>query len=147
MAVADHEVDASHWEHAAKPPAVPTLRRALRHFAEDRGMDALALDALDLAVCEVVAHGVWAVADGWSDDAIVIDAAADHQSMSVWVTYGRSAVDDPVLPLAMLLADRVETAVLRPSERTRVILEFALVPDALLVDPDEAGACRVSSHG
>jgi hypothetical protein len=146
MAVAPDEVDVSRWERAAKPSAVPILLRGVRHFAEDCGMDSRALEALDLALCEVVAHGVWAGARGWGDDRIVIDAAADRESMSVWVTYGPSDVDDADLPLATLLADRVETAVLRPGDRTRVILEISLVPGTVLMDPREADCGRLSGH-
>ena len=137
MAVADEDVHHSHWEHAAEPQAVPILRRALRRFAEERGMDPPALDALDLGLSEVVAHGILSAACHRCDERIVVDAAADDEWMSVWVTYGRSA-DHAVFPLATLLADRVETAAGRGGEQTRVILEFPLVPHALLVDANES---------
>ena len=52
--------------------------------------------------------------------------------MSVRVTYGRSDVDGTVPALAML-ADRAEAAVLAAGDQTQVVLEFPLVPDALLV--------------
>jgi hypothetical protein len=55
------------------------------------------------------------------------------------VTYGRSDVDRTVLALATLQADRVETAELVAGQRTQVVLEFALVPDALVVAADDAG--------
>jgi hypothetical protein len=147
MAVADEDVQASYWEHAATPTAVPILRRAVRCFAEERGMNPLALDALDLALCEVVAHGVWSAAEHRCDEPIGVDAAADPGWMSVWVTYCHSDVDHTVLPLASLLADRVETGGLVDGERSRVVLEFALVPDALIADADAAGDRRSSDHG
>jgi hypothetical protein len=140
MAVAEEDVQASHWEHAAEPPAVPILRRALGRFAEECGMDPLARDAVDLALCEVVAHGIWSAAYHQCADLIVIDAAADREWMSVWVTYGRSDADYAVLPLATLVTEHVETASDPASERTRVILEFPLVPHALLADAAKAGA-------
>lgn len=83
MAVADQDVQACHWEHAAKPPAIPILRRALRCFAGERGMDALSLGALDLAGGEVVAHGVWSAAVDRCGSRIAVAAAADRDSMSV----------------------------------------------------------------
>jgi hypothetical protein len=140
MAVADQDVWASHWEHAAQPPAVDVLRRALRGFAQERGMDPLVLDAVDLALLEVVEHGVLQAADHGVEARIALDAAADDEWISVWVTYGRSDLDQTVLPLATLLADRVETAPLAAGERSRVALEFALVPDAMVVGADDAAS-------
>ena len=123
------------------------LRRALGCFAEERRMGQVALDALDLALCEVVAHGVWSAADPVSSELIAVAAAADHEWLSVSVTYGRSDVDHSVLALATLLADRVEAAGLVAGGRTRVLLEFALAPDAVTTDADEAGDHPVRGHG
>ena len=144
MAVADEGVEVSQWEHAANPAAVLLLRRALRCFAEERRMDPVALDALDLAHREVVAHGVASTAEAMADDLIAVAAAADHEWMSVSVTYGCSDVDHTVLALATLLADRVEAARLVAGGRRRVMLEFALVPDAMIV---EAGDRRSTTDG
>lgn len=146
MAVADDEVHHSQWEHAAEPQAVPILRRALRRFAEERGMEPLARDALDLGLSEVVAHGISSAAYYQWDDRIMIDAAADREWLSVWITYGRSDADHSVLPLATLLADRVETAPGGAGEQTRVILEFPLVPQRLLVDANDPTGAELTDH-
>ena len=133
MAVADEDVEVSQWEHAATPAAVLMLRRALRCFATERRMGRVALDALDLALCEVVAHGVSSAADSMSDELIAVAAAADHEWVSVSVTYGRSDLDHTVLALATL--SRTGWRFPRSSRgRTRVLLEFALMPEAVIVD-------------